>query len=63
MKMFKVDRIINLAQRTVQIVNHTGNGDKKHFKKRHLEVKVVKVFQVFWIGTLTHHAIATKLRK
>jgi len=34
MQMFKVDRIINLAQRTVQIINHTGNDDQKHsFKK------------------------------
>ena len=30
MRMFKVDRIIDLAQRTVQMVNHTGNNNNKN---------------------------------
>lgn len=28
LKMFKVDRIIDLAQRTVKIINHTESGKK-----------------------------------
>lgn len=32
LRLFKVDRIIDLAQRTVQIVNHTdtGNNNRTH---------------------------------
>lgn len=35
LRSFKVDRIIDLAQRTVQIVNHTdtGNNNRKHYFK------------------------------
>lgn len=36
MRLFKVDRIIDLAQRTVQNVNHTDEGNNKrcHLKRQ-----------------------------
>lgn len=33
MRMFKVDRIIDLAQRTVQMVNHTDTGNNNNNNK------------------------------
>lgn len=38
LRMFKVDRIIDVAQRTVQIVNHTDTG-KAPLERLQLEVK------------------------
>lgn len=53
LRLFKVDRIIDLAQRTVQTVNHTDTGNNNSTHKRWEKL--------FWI--LTEDKIATKVLK
>lgn len=46
LRSFKVDRIIDLAERSVQIVNHTDTGNDNRnlrFKELQLEVKVPRL--------------------